>query len=80
MFICQECKTVSAPGAKPTKKVIKTRPKTYTNYTTGEMGRLIFGKQGAGTEIVQEITICPSCNEMETNRASAQKESILNAD
>jgi hypothetical protein len=54
MFICDTCHEVTAPREKARKLVTETRPMVYTDWQHGR-------KQGHGTEIVTEITVCPRC-------------------
>ena len=51
MFRCDRCKRITEPGEKQTKKVVKTRNKTYFN------GK----KETTGKEIVKEINLCEKC-------------------
>lgn len=48
MFICENCKEVTAPGTKETRVVVETRPMHYAN-------------GGHGSEIVREERRCPEC-------------------
>lgn len=54
MFICGECKQQQPAKTSEHKKIIKTRKKTYPSNT--------FGSENVGSEIVKEISICPTCH------------------
>ena len=73
MFRCQLCQTVAPKGTRGQKLVISTRPKTYAAQESPAMRfrRSPRGfrpreytprdKGGEGSEIVQEILVCPKC-------------------
>lgn len=56
MFRCEKCGKITKPGEKQSKKVIKTREKSYINKDK-------YGKEKItiGHEIVKEINICEEC-------------------
>ena len=62
MFRCDRCGKTTRPGEKQTKKVVKTRDKTYTYTDKFEREQTKF-KENA--EIVKEINLCENCAEEE---------------
>ena len=61
MFRCDKCKKITKPREKQTKKVVKTRTKTY--YFEDKYGNK---KKKDGHEIVKEINLCEKCAEKES--------------
>lgn len=76
MFRCQMCDTVVPPGTRSTKVVVATRSRTYEprgqdprerrggrsfRGRRGPRKRKPYDKGGEGTEIVRELSACPSC-------------------
>jgi hypothetical protein len=73
LFHCQMCESLVPKGVRSHRLVIKTRPKSYSSrgsdMTTGRRWQSKFkpktkanyDKGGKGTEIVQELMVCPAC-------------------
>lgn len=68
MFICSSCNKVSESGEKPDKKVLQTRPKTYTTVMKDSRGKIKYDKQrnpiekvSEGFETVRESNVCGKC-------------------
>jgi hypothetical protein len=72
MFRCQLCQNVAPEGTHGHKLVTRTRSKNYASRGTPPYERSWgrqrhvrrrqpFDKGGEGTEIVQEILVCPTC-------------------
>jgi hypothetical protein len=85
MFRCQTCGTVVPPRTPSHRVVARSRPSHYPpRPRANHFLRWIDGKRkqlhaddpgGAGTEIVEEIRVCPSCA---ANHAAASVEHVLN--
>lgn len=58
MFKCIPGNHVTKVGEKLTKKVLKTRSRTYTERTQTFRGKTIFDKGGTGSEVVTEVDSC----------------------
>lgn len=77
MFRCQMCETVVPAGTRSTKVVTATRARVYEargqdprerrggprtfRGRRGPRKRKPYDKGGEGTEIVRELSVCPSC-------------------
>ncbi len=64
MFKCDKCGKITRPREKQTKKVVKTRDKTYTYTDKFDRNQIKF-KENA--EIVKEISLCEDCAKREEN-------------
>ena len=73
MFRCQMCQQVVPAGTRSAKITVATRPRTYASrgadpaerrFRRGPAARkkTPYDKGGTGTEIVQELTVCPDCD------------------
>lgn len=58
MFKCIPGNHMTKQGEKLTKKVTKTRERTYTERSQTFRGKNIFDKGGTGTEVVSEVDSC----------------------
>lgn len=65
MFKCEQCKKITMPGEPKTMIVVKVADKKYVNGKANfkEEDVEITDNISYGTEIRQEIAICPSCVE-----------------
>ena len=72
MFRCQICQAVVPPKTATQKIVVKSRPKEYAARGSdprerpygrrfAPQPRRPYDKGGEGTEIVQELAVCPEC-------------------
>jgi len=76
MFRCQKCGTIVPAGVRATKVVVATRPRVYEprgqdpserrGRSRFQRGRRVrkrkpYDKGGQGTEIVRELSVCPTC-------------------
>lgn len=76
MFRCQMCETVVPAGTRSTKVVVATRARVYEargqdprerrggrvfRGRRGPRKKKPYDKGGQGTEIVRELSVCPSC-------------------
>ena len=63
MYRCESCETLHGPRVPQFKRIVKTRDKLYEK----DDGSLV-----RGSEIVEEIVVCPGCHrEEETVNAKA---------
>ena len=84
MFRCQMCDTIVPAGTRSTKVVVATRQKIYEprgqDPRERRGGRSFRGRRGprkrspttrggTGTEIVRELSVCPSCAAERANMA-----------
>jgi hypothetical protein len=86
MFRCQLCQSVVPKGTRSQKLIITTRPKQYaakepdrTQFRRSPRGfreRIITPRDrgGEGSEIVQEISVCPRCAEQHSARQAPPAE------
>ena len=83
MFRCQICQTVVPPKTATQKLVVKSRPKEYAARGSDPRERRFrsrfappvrqqYDKGGEGTEIVQELSVCPECARKYGPQASQQ--------
>lgn len=81
LFHCQMCESLVPKGVRSHRLVIKTRPKSYSSRgadtTQGRRWqskfkpktRSNYDKGGKGTEIVQELMVCPTCAKQHADTA-----------
>ena len=84
MFRCQMCDTIVPAGTRSTKVVVATRQKIYEprgqdprerrggrsfRGRRGPRKKKPYDKGGTGTEIVRELSVCPSCAAERANMA-----------
>jgi hypothetical protein len=92
VFRCQLCKTIVPAGTRTQKLTTKTRPKEYAargtdpserrgrRFSRGRPSKQKFDKGGTGFEIVQEISVCPSCAETENAKRAEEQKAALAAE
>ena len=74
MYRCQKCEIIVPAGTKQLKVVVASRTRIYEprgddpserrrSFSRGRRARKRkpYDKGGTGTEIVREITVCPTC-------------------
>lgn len=82
MFRCQLCDTVVPKSTRSHRIIVQTRARNYdprrlksdegrkTFRKMRTRGKPNFDKGGVGTEIVQELMVCPQCAEKNQDTAS----------
>jgi len=91
VFRCQLCDTVVPKGIRSQKLVTQTRPRNYeSRHLKSDEGRRSFrkfrprgipkfDKGGVGTEIVQELMVCPQCAEKNQDAAPDSTDTVESA-